>query len=76
MSEAKAVIKPKKASKVADNLGWIGLGICVDYFVFKPVRTLRPLLYIGIGYVIGALTTDAGMAVAKAFAGYLKALFT
>jgi hypothetical protein len=39
----------------SDKFGWLMLGMCVDYFIFRPVRFLRPLWYIGVGFAIGCV---------------------
>jgi hypothetical protein len=44
--------KPLK-TPLKERLGYLGLGIAVDYFIFKPVRKLQPLLLLGIGFVGG-----------------------
>jgi hypothetical protein len=40
-------------SKMQDKLGWLGLGICIDYFIFRPVRLVRPILLVSLGFALG-----------------------
>jgi len=64
--------KPKKVKmKRTDKLGYIGLGVCIDYFIFKPVRKLRPLWFISIGFALGAVYTYG----IHHIINYVKALF-
>lgn len=43
------------AKKMTDKAGYVMLGVAVDYFIFKPVRTLKPLLTFWVGVVAGIL---------------------
>jgi len=45
----------KKSVGAKDALGFFLLGIITDYFVFKPVRFLAPMMYVMIGFGLGML---------------------
>ena len=40
-----------------EGLGYVMLGVCLDYFLFKPVRILQPIFYIVFGFVMGIVYT-------------------
>jgi len=48
-----------KTPKLTDKAGYIMLGVCLDYFIMKPVRVLKPMLtfwvgvFCGLAYAIG-----------------------
>lgn len=44
-----------KKKKIQEHLGYIGLGVCIDYFIFRPVRKLRPLWFFAAGVVVGMI---------------------
>ena len=50
----KSALKEKSAG-MKDALGFFALGIVTDYFVFKPVRFLAPMMYVMIGFGLGML---------------------
>lgn len=43
----------KKPSSENSRIGWLMLGIVIDYFIFRPVRSLRVLGYIVAGFILG-----------------------
>lgn len=45
--------------KLRKYMGWVGLGICLDYFIFKPIRALRPLVLMAAGFFTGIFSVEA-----------------
>jgi hypothetical protein len=43
---------PLNNKRIQQKLGWIGLGVCLDYFIFRPIRLLRPLFTVALGFGI------------------------
>ena len=48
--------KDIKKARRHDRLSYLLLGVCLDYFIFRPATKLKPLLFVGIGVVIGMLS--------------------
>ncbi|MBU1151351.1 hypothetical protein KJ632_00815 [Patescibacteria group bacterium] len=46
-----------KLKTAKESLGYIGLGILIDYAIFKPVRKLRFLWFFGTGFIAGMIYT-------------------
>jgi hypothetical protein len=47
----------KKKTNKSDKVGYVMLGVAVDYFLFRPVRTLKPFWTFILGFVVGAIYT-------------------
>lgn len=64
----------KKTSRLTDKAGYILLGVCIDYFFFKPVRALKPLWTFWVGFVFGLLCY-VGIENIVSFLNYVVTLF-
>lgn len=42
--------------KSSDKAGYVMLGVAIDYFLFRPVRALKPLWTFWLGIVVGAFS--------------------
>jgi len=42
-------------SKLTDKAGYVMLGVCLDYFLMKPVRVLKPMATFWVGVACGFL---------------------
>jgi hypothetical protein len=43
------------SKKLTDKASYMLLGVLIDYFLFKPVRVLKPLWTFWVGFVFGLL---------------------
>jgi hypothetical protein len=46
-----------KKARRHDRLSYLLLGVCLDYFLFRPATKLKPLIFVIIGVVIGTLSS-------------------
>lgn len=50
---SKDIKEAKRDKDLSNKMGWFALGVCVDYFIFKPARSLRTPLFFATGFVCG-----------------------